>query len=104
MKEDFYKSKLIDRGFEVLIPEEDDISVVNRVIFEELCVGNIKEGSRREFVRVIGEMAGRGAEAVILGCPEIGLLVHAEDSPIPIYDTTEIHALSAARLALANSQ
>lgn len=104
MTEAFYKSKLVDRGFEVIIPEDEDIALINKVIFEELCVGEIKESSRKEFVRVIEEMSGKGAEAVILGCTEIGSLVHAEDSLIPVYDTTKIHATKAAQMSLQESE
>ena len=100
MTEDFYKSRLIDRGFDVLIPEGDDIRLVNTVIFDELCVGIHKEESRREFARIIDELKARGAEAVILGCTEIGMLVKQEDSSLPVYDTTVIHATRAAELAL----
>ena len=100
MTEDFYKSRLIDRGFDVLIPEGDDIGLVNTEIFDELCVGIHKEESRREFARIIDELKARGAEAVILGCTEIGMLVKQEDSSLPVYDTTVIHATRAAELAL----
>ena len=100
MREDFYKSRLIDRGFEVLIPENEDIDIVNRIIFDELCVGEIKDDSRREFIRIIENFASKGAKAVILGCTEIGLLVGEKDSPIAIYDTTIIHATKAAQMAL----
>lgn len=100
MTEDFYKSKLIERGFEVIIPQEADIGLVNSVIFEELCKGRQLEASRRAFSRIIDEMKSRGAEAVILGCTEIGMLVTQKDSSLPIYDTTVIHAARAAALAL----
>lgn len=100
MKEDFYKSKLINRGFEVTIPEEADITMINRVIFEELCVGEIKKESQVEFSRIIDELKEKGAQAVILGCTEIGLLVKQENSSLPIYDTTVIHARKAAQKAL----
>lgn len=100
MKEDFYKSRLTGAGLDVLIPGDEDVSSVNRIIFEELCVGVIRDESRREFVRIIKNLADRGAQAVILGCTEIGLLVRAEDSPIPVYDTTQIHAQRAAEMAL----
>ena len=99
MTEDFYKSRLIDRGFEVLIPDEDDIELVNRVIFDELCKGIVKDDSRSAYASIIEKLKNAGAEGVILGCTEIGMLIRQEDSVIPVFDTTEIHALSAARYA-----
>lgn len=100
LTQDFYKQKLIDRGFEVLIPDDEDIDLINTVIFNELCVGEINEKSRNEFSRIISILKERGAEAVILGCTEIGLLVHQDNSDLKIFDTTEIHAKSAASKAL----
>ena len=100
MTQDFYKERLISRGFEVLIPDAAGVETVNRVIYEELCVGNIREESRRQFSGIIADLKKQGAEAVILGCTEIGLLVRQEDSALPIFDTTEIHAARAAELAM----
>lgn len=100
MTQDFYKQKLIDRGFEVIIPENAEVELVNDIIFRELCVGEIKDNSRKEFQRVIDGLKNRGAEAVILGCTEIGLLIHQQDSSLPIFDTTQIHAKRAAEIAL----
>ncbi|MDO5133900.1 MAG: aspartate/glutamate racemase family protein [Eubacteriales bacterium] len=100
MMEDFYKSRLSDRGFEVIIPDEKDIELVNHVIFDELCLGIINEESRAEFSRIIKEMKGKSAEAVILGCTEIGNLIKQKDSVLPVFDTTVIHAESAAIFAL----
>lgn len=100
MTEDFYKSRWIERGFDVLIPNNKDIEFVNKVIFDQLCIGNIREESQREFSRIIFEMKENGAEAVILGCTEIGLLIKQENSILPVYDTTFIHAQRAASLAL----
>ena len=100
MKQDFYKKKLIDSGFEVVIPNGDDVEIVNHVIFDELCLGKIEDASRREFSRIIEALKSDGAQAVILGCTEIGLLVGEKDSALPIYDTTVIHARRAAELAL----
>ena len=102
MTQDFYKQRLIDQGFEVLIPEEKDIEPVNRIIFDELCVGVIKDESRKEYQRIIQDLKDKGAEGVILGCTEIGLLIHQEDSVLPVYDTTLIHAQAAAEAALAD--
>ncbi|MBP5727116.1 MAG: aspartate/glutamate racemase family protein [Clostridia bacterium] len=100
MTQDFYKSRLIDRGFEVLIPDEAGVETVNSVIYRELCLGIIKEESRAAFSRIITGLKAQGAEAVILGCTEIGLLIQQDNSALPVFDTTEIHALRAAELAL----
>ena len=100
MTQDFYKSKLIDRGFEVFIPDEEDIEIVNHVIFDELCVGVINKDSQKKFSEIIGKLKDKGAQAVILGCTEIGLLIREENSVLPIYDTTLIHASKAAELLL----
>ncbi len=100
MTEEFYKQVLIDRGIDVVIPEAPDIDVINHIIFHELCVGEIKEGSRERFQRIIDSLAEKGAEGVILGCTEIGLLVHESDSSLPVFDTTVIHAKRAAEMAM----
>ena len=100
MTEEFYTSRLRERGFEVFIPCEEDIQLVNTVIFDELCHGIITEKSRADFSRIIAEMEAEGAEAVILGCTEIGMLIKQEDSVLPVFDTTILHAESAARFAL----
>lgn len=100
MTQDFYKQKLIDRSFTVITPEGDDIELINRIIFQELCVGELKEESRREFQRVIADLKEKGAEGVILGCTEIGLLIHPADSCLPVFDTAAIHARRAAQYAL----
>ncbi len=100
MTQDFYKSKLIERGFEVFIPDEEEIETVNNVIFKELCVGKINESSRKKFSEIIRKLKEKGAQAVILGCTEIGLLIKKENSVLPIYDTTVIHASKAAELLL----
>lgn len=99
LKQDFYKKRLTDRGFDVLIPDMEEVDRVNRVIFEELCLGEIKEESRQSFQRVIENLKEKGAEAVILGCTEIGLLIRQSDVSVPVFDTAVIHAKAAARLA-----
>lgn len=96
MKEDFYKNKIEDAGIKVLVPEEEDINIVNTTIYEELCLGIISEKSKREFLRIIAKLKEDGARGVILGCTEIGLLIKAEDTDLPVFDTTYIHALKAA--------
>ena len=101
MTQEFYRDKLVERGIEVMIPEEDDIDLVNRVIFDELCLGIVKEDSRAEYLRVIAALQRRGAQGILLGCTELGLIVAKEDVSLPLFDTTEIHAKKALALALA---
>jgi aspartate racemase len=102
MEEEFYRGRLAERhGLEVVIPEPEDRAVVDRVIFAELCQGQILEPSRQEYVRIIDALGRQGAEGVILGCTEIGLLIKPEHSPLLVFDTTEIHATKAVQLALA---
>ena len=100
MTQDFYKQRLIDRGISVLIPDEGDIETVNTVIFDELCVGKISDVSREKLKEIITKLKCKGAEGVILGCTEIGLLIHQSDVDIPVFDTTVIHARKAAELAI----
>lgn len=101
MEDDFYVGRLESLGFEVLVPEPADRKIVDRVIFEELCKGAFLDASRAEFVRVIDGLAAKGAEAVILGCTEIGLLVRPGDTDVPTLDTCLIHARKAVDAALA---
>lgn len=104
MEEDFYVSRLAERhGLQVLVPPPEDRAEVDRVIFDELCQGVISPASRGEYVRIIESLARRGAEGVILGCTEIGLLIQPNHSPIPVYDTARIHAEHGVELALASS-
>ena len=100
MTQDFYKPRLIDRGIRVLIPDEGDIETVNTVIFDELCVGKISDVSREKLKEIITKLKCKGAEGVILGCTEIGLLIHQSDVDIPVFDTTVIHARKATELAI----
>ena len=102
MLQDFYKSRLLARGLDVLIPTPEDVEAVNRVIYDELCLGVIRDESRREFVRIIRDLKEKGAEAVVLGCTEIGLLVRQKDSPLPVFDTTILHAEKAAAFAVSD--
>ncbi|NLJ30098.1 MAG: aspartate/glutamate racemase family protein [Clostridiales bacterium] len=99
MTQDFYKAKLIDRGIEVLVPEENEIETVNSIIYDELCLGIISEKSRAEYVRIVKKLSQRGAQGVILGCTEIGLLLRQSDTETPLFDTTVIHATKAAMLS-----
>lgn len=101
MEGEFYRDRLEDLyDLEVLTPKAADRDVVHRVIYQELCLGTVLEPSRTAFARIIGEMVEQGAEGVILGCTEISMLVRPQDSPVPTFDTTEIHALRAADWAL----
>ncbi len=100
MTQNFIKDKLKAAGHEVLLPSEKDIELVNDVIFNELCLGKVLEPSRKEYQRIISYLKEQGAEGVILGCTEIGMLITQKDSVLPVYDTTIIHAKEAARLAL----
>lgn len=102
MEQDFYKGRLVQKhGLEVLVPDDADRATVHRVIYDELVQGRIEETSRQAYRGVIARLVERGAEAVILGCTEIMLLVRPEDSPVPLYDTTAIHAEAAVELALS---
>lgn len=100
MTQDFIKDRLAKAGLEIMIPDEKDIELVNDVIFNELCLGKVLDSSRKEYQRIISYMKDRGAEGVILGCTEIGMLIKEKDSVLPTYDTTIIHATEAAKLAL----
>lgn len=101
MEQDFYKGRLAGHGFEVLIPEAQDRAAVHRIIYEELVCGEIREPSRAAYRAVIARLVSAGAEAIILGCTEIMLLVRAEDSAVPLFDTTTLHAMAAVDRALA---
>lgn len=100
MEQDFYKGRLMEHGIKVLIPKDADREIVNSVIYEELCLGKIKEDSRKKYQEIILDLVEQGAEGVILGCTEIGLLVKSEDAPVPLYDTTLLHAKGAVNYAL----
>ncbi|WP_421221212.1 aspartate/glutamate racemase family protein [Aeromonas enteropelogenes] len=101
MEQDFYKGRLQTRfGLEVLVPPEAQRERVHRIIYDELCLGQIREPSRAEYLAIIEGLAADGAEAVILGCTEIALLVGEAKAAVPLYDTTAIHAEAAVRLAL----
>ena len=100
MEEDFYTGRLEANGLQVLVPEAEDRAEINRVIFEELCRGVIKDSSRETFLRAIRDLAARGAQGVILGCTEIGMLVQQENIAVPLFDTTLIHARTAALVAI----
>jgi aspartate racemase len=100
MEQDFYRDRLAAHGLDVLVPEEDDRAEVHRIIYEELVVGVVRDDSRAAYRKVIQRLVDRGAEGVILGCTEIELLVTQDDSPVPVFPTTRLHAELAADHAL----
>ncbi|MDY0814374.1 aspartate/glutamate racemase family protein [Kitasatospora purpeofusca] len=100
MEQDFYRDRLASHGLDVLVPEPAGRALVHRVIYEELCLGVVREESRAEYRRVIAELVAEGAEGVILGCTEIELLVGPGDSAVPVFPTTRIHAEAAVTAAL----
>ncbi|MDO4329854.1 MAG: aspartate/glutamate racemase family protein [Lachnospiraceae bacterium] len=100
MTQEFYKEKLTEAGISVLIPDDDSVEIVNNVIYNELCLGIISPQSKQKYLGIIEELSKKGAQGVILGCTEIGLLVQQEDTSLPVFDTTQIHATKAARLAI----
>jgi len=99
MEMPFYKDRLKARGLEVLVPDSD-VPALNAIIYDELCLGIVRDLSRQTFVNAIARLADRGAEAVILGCTEIGMLVDQASSPLPVFDTTELHAKALVAAAL----
>jgi aspartate racemase len=100
MEQEFYRERFqTDHGIRVLIPEEEDREFVHRVIYDELCLGLISDTSRVRYRKVIDRLVRNGAEGVIFGCTEISMLVSQSDSPVPVFDTTSIHAASAVNFA-----
>ncbi|NMZ08796.1 aspartate racemase [Pseudomonas brenneri] len=100
MEQDFLKARLAAQGLNVLVPDAQERRAVHRIIYEELCVGVISEASRQVYQQAIANLAARGAQAIILGCTEIGLLIKPEHSDLPLLDTTELHAQAAVAFAL----
>lgn len=96
MEQDFYKSKLIEKGINVIIPDKNDIEIINEVIYDELCLGTINSNSKKKFLEIVDKLRSKGAEGIILGCTEIGLLIKNEDTDVPLFDTAIIHAEQAA--------
>jgi aspartate racemase len=103
MEQNFYKGRLADKyDLEVLIPGAEDRRTVHRIIYDELVQGRATPSSKADYMRVINDLIVRGAEGVILGCTEIMLLISQADSPVPVFDTTTIHAVAAVEWALAD--
>ena len=96
MEQDFYKSKLIEKGINVIIPDKNDIETINEVIYDELCLGTINFNSKKKFLEIVDKLRSKGAEGIILGCTEIGLLIKNADTDVPLFDTAIIHAEQAA--------
>ncbi len=105
MEQDFYKGRLAARhGLDVLVPDDADRRTVHRIIYDELVAGRVESSSRATYRAVIARLVERGAEAIILGCTEIMLLVRPDDSAVPLYDTTTLHALAAVEFALTEGE
>ena len=104
MIEDFYATRLMARfGIETIVPDEAQIAAIDRVIFAELCRGEVRDGSRDIYLGIMSDLASRGAEGIILGCTEIEMLVKPHHHPLPLYDTTRLHAEHAVAWALADA-
>ena len=101
MEQPFYRERLEARGLDVLVPGDDERADVHRIIYDELCRGAVRDASRDRYREVIAALVARGAQGVVLGCTEIGLLVGDADADVPLFDTTELHARAAADWALA---
>jgi len=103
MEDDFYRGRLTGQfGLEVITPESEDRETVHRIIYEELCLGNIRTESKARLAGIMGRLGERGAEGIILGCTELGLLSSAKDSRVRLFDTTHLHALAAVEYALTS--
>jgi len=101
MEEEFYKGRLSQKyGLNVNVPNAQEREIVHRVIYDELVIGEIRQHSKEQYIGIIEQMVHQGAEGVILGCTEIGLLIHKQDSQVPLFDTTRIHAEAAVEYAL----
>lgn len=102
MEQDFYRDRLARKfGLDVLVPGDEDRNTIHRIIYDELCLGVTKPNSALAYVGIIARLQAKGAEAVILGCTEITMIINAGNSPLPVYDTTRLHALAAVERALS---
>lgn len=104
MQEDFYKKVLATHGIDVVVPNESECEIINTIIYDELCLGNIKSSSQRAYLDIIERLSKEDTkiDSVILGCTEIGLLLHQENSFLPLFDTTLLHAKHAVKIALSS--
>lgn len=101
MEQDFYKNRLVEQfGIDVIVPNDKDRTVIHDVIYQELCLGQINSDSKTNYLAIVNRLHQQGAEAVIMGCTEITLLINQKDTSVPLYDTTAIHAEEAVKLAL----
>lgn len=100
MEQDFYKSKLIEKGINVIIPDKNDVEIINKVIYDELCLGTINSDSKKKFLEIVDKLRSKEAEGIILGCTEIGLLIKNADTDVPLFDTAIIHAEQAAMYSI----
>ncbi len=101
MEQSFYKGRLEEKyGLKVIVPDQTDRKIIHDIIYQELCLGLVETASKVEYLRIIGELQAAGAEAVILGCTEIGMLVTPSDTDVPLYDTTKIHAAKAVEFSI----
>lgn len=100
MEQDFYKTRIEQFGINVMVPNDEERTVINRIIYEELCLGKIERTSKEAYLQIIESLVKSGAQGIILGCTEIGLLIQQEDVSVPVFDTTIIHALAAVDKAL----
>lgn len=99
MVQDFYKAKIEANDINVIVPNKEDIELINKIIFEELCLGKINQTSKNYYKRVIDSLVDKGANGIILGCTEVGLLIKQEDVDVSIFDTAKIHAIEAVHMA-----
>lgn len=102
MEQDFYRGRLEQHGLEVIVPNAADRAIVHGVIYDELCLGQVQDASRQEFLRIIDDLHAQGAEGIIEGCTEIVMLVQQQHTNVPLFDTTAIHAEAAVERALKN--
>jgi len=101
MEEDFYRGRFQEHGLEVVVPPPEDRQIVHQIIYDELCLGKVRDASRKEYLRIMGQMKAQGAQGIIEGCTEIALLVGQQHTDIALFDTASIHAEEAVKLALA---
>ena len=100
MEQDFYKSRVETYNIQVIVPEEEERAIVHQIIYDELCLGILKESSKKKYLDIIDRLVEKGAKGIILGCTEVGLLIKQQDTKIPLFDTTNIHAIESVKLAL----
>ena len=100
MEQDFYKGRLEQKGLNVLVPSKEDREIIHRIIYQELCLGDVIDSSRQEYLRIIDQLQAAGAQSVIEGCTEIVMLVQQQHTRVPLFDTTAIHAQEAVAEAL----